>query len=36
MSIALLCVVPFAIFAIVSIVSMPEVQFVQTEFLADL
>jgi hypothetical protein len=30
------CVVLFAIFAIVSTVSVPEVQFVQTDFFADL
>jgi hypothetical protein len=36
MSIGLLCVVLFAIFAIVSNVSVPDVQFVQTDFLADL
>ena len=36
MSIALLCVVLFALFVIVSIVSVPDVQFVQTDFLADL
>ena len=36
MSIGLLCVVLFAIFAIVSNVSVPDVQFVQTGFLADL
>jgi hypothetical protein len=32
----LLCVVMFAIFAIVGNVSVPDVQFVQTDFLADL
>jgi hypothetical protein len=36
MSIGLLCIVLFAIFAIVSTVSVPDVQFVQTDFLADL
>ena len=36
MSIGLLCVVMFAIFAIVGNVSVPDVQFVQTDFLADL
>ena len=36
MSIGLLCVVLFAIFAIVSNVSVPDIQFVQTDFLADL
>jgi hypothetical protein len=36
MSIGLLCVVLFAMFAIVSNVSIPDVQFVQTDFLADL
>ena len=36
MSIGLLCLVLFAIFAIVSSVSVPDVQFVQTDFLADL
>ena len=36
MSIGLLCVVLFAIFAIVSNVSVFDVQFVQTDFLADL
>jgi hypothetical protein len=34
MSIGLLCAVLFAMFAIV--VSIPDVQFVQTDFLADL
>jgi len=32
MSIGLLCVVLFAIFAIVSNVSVPDIQFVQTDF----
>jgi len=36
MSIGLLCVVLFAMFAILSNVSIPDVQFVQTDFLADL
>jgi hypothetical protein len=36
MSIGLLCIVLFVIFAIVSTVSVPEVQFVQTDFFADL
>jgi hypothetical protein len=36
MSIGPLCVVLFAIFAIVSTVSVPDIQFVQTDFLADL
>ena len=36
MSIGLLCVVLFAIFAIASTVRVPDVQFVQTDFLADL
>jgi hypothetical protein len=36
MSIGLLCLVLFAIFAIVSSVSVPDVQFVQTDFSADL
>jgi hypothetical protein len=35
-SIGLLCVLLFAIFAIVSTVSVPDIQFVQTDFLADL
>jgi len=35
MSIGLLCVVLFAMFAIISNVSIPDVQFVQTDFLAD-
>jgi hypothetical protein len=35
-SIGLLCVVMFAILAIVGNVSVPDVQFVQTDFLADL
>ena len=34
MSIGLLCVVLFALFAIGSNVSVPEVQFVQSDFLA--
>ncbi len=36
MSIGLLCVVLFAMFAIVGSVSVPDVQFVQTDLLADL
>jgi hypothetical protein len=36
MSIALLCVVLFAMFAIVGNVSIPDVQFVQKDFLAGL
>ena len=36
MSIGLLCVVLFAMFAIVGTVSVPDVQFVPTDFLADL
>jgi hypothetical protein len=36
MSIGLLCVVLFAMFAIVGNVSVPDVQFVQTDFLADM
>jgi hypothetical protein len=36
MSVGLLCVVPFAMFAIVGNVSVPDVQFVQTDFLADM
>jgi hypothetical protein len=36
MSIVLLCAVLFAMFAIVGNVSIPEVQFVQTDFLAGL
>jgi len=36
MSIGLLCAVLFAMFAIVGNVSIPDVQFVQTDFLADL
>jgi hypothetical protein len=36
MSIGLLCVVLFAMFAIIGNVSIPDVQFVQTDFLADL
>jgi hypothetical protein len=35
-SIGLLCPVLFAIFGIVSTVSVTDIQFVQTEFLADL
>jgi hypothetical protein len=36
MSIGLLCVLLFALLAIVSTISVPDVQFVQTDFLADL
>jgi hypothetical protein len=36
MSIGLLCVVLFTMFAIVGSVSVSDVQFVQTDFLADL
>jgi hypothetical protein len=36
MSFGLLCVVLFAMFAIVANVNIPDVQFVQTNFLADL
>jgi len=36
MSIGLLCAVLFAMFAIVGNVSIPDVQFVQTDFFADL
>jgi hypothetical protein len=36
MSIGLLCAVLFAMFAIVANVNVPDVQFVQTDFLADL
>ena len=36
MSIGLLCVVLFAIFAMVSNANIPDVQFVQTNFFADL
>jgi hypothetical protein len=36
MSIGLLCAVLFAMFAIVGSVSIPDVQFVQTDFLAGL
>ena len=36
MSIALLCAVLFAMFVIVGNVSVPDVQFVQTDFLVDL
>ena len=36
MSIGLLCMVLFAMFAIVGNVRVPDVQFVQTDFLADM
>jgi hypothetical protein len=36
MSVGLLCAVLFAMFAIAANVSIPDVQFVQTDFLADL
>jgi hypothetical protein len=36
MSIGLLCAVLFAMFGIVGNVRIPDVQFVQTDFLADL
>jgi hypothetical protein len=36
MSIGLLCAVLFAMFAIIGSVSIPDVQFVQTDFLAGL
>jgi hypothetical protein len=36
MSIGLLCVVLFAMFSIVGNVSVPDVQFVQSGFLADM
>jgi hypothetical protein len=36
MSIGLLCAVLFAMFAIVANVNVPDVQFMQTDFLADL
>jgi hypothetical protein len=35
-TIGLLCIVLFAMFMIVGNVSVPDVQFVQTDFLADL
>jgi hypothetical protein len=36
MSIGLLCVVLFAMFVIVGNISVPDVQFAQTDFLADM
>jgi hypothetical protein len=36
MSIGLLCMLLFAMFVIVGNVSVPDIQFVQTDFLADL
>jgi hypothetical protein len=36
MSLSVLCVLLFAMFAIIANASIPDVQFVQTDFLADL